>query len=261
MASGTGYAKGTSHPWPCLLFMLPLLVAYEVGVVCLGGDQPDNLRNGADLWLRFRLTKMWSFLGWLPPVVLLVVFIGFTVWRWSERPKDLTSVLSGMVLESVGFALGLWGLARALAPMLNNLGVELSLEGGEAGFRQVVQYIGAGIYEEAIFRLVLFTVVTRFLIGFELKDWLASLLAAIGSATLFSTGAPRRAVWPGLWQLRLPLPPRRRVVLRVPVSVSRLRRRRRQSRLLQRDGQRRRGVNGAAPFVLSLPCLSSRRLG
>ena len=40
------------HPWPCLLFLLPLLAAYELGVHRLSGGQPDALRNGADSWLR-----------------------------------------------------------------------------------------------------------------------------------------------------------------------------------------------------------------
>jgi len=36
-----------------LLFLLPLLVAYELGVLWLGGTQPDALRNGADTWMRW----------------------------------------------------------------------------------------------------------------------------------------------------------------------------------------------------------------
>jgi hypothetical protein len=52
MAKRTGYLLGTRHPWPCLLFVLPLLAAYEGGVHLLGGAHPESLRNGADNWLR-----------------------------------------------------------------------------------------------------------------------------------------------------------------------------------------------------------------
>ena len=52
MSSNGEYLRATKHPWPCLLFLLPLLAAYELGVDRLSGGQPDALRNGADSWLR-----------------------------------------------------------------------------------------------------------------------------------------------------------------------------------------------------------------
>src|SRR3954452_13902779 len=42
----TGYFSATRHPLECLLFLLPLLAAYEGGVAWLGGDQADRMRNG-----------------------------------------------------------------------------------------------------------------------------------------------------------------------------------------------------------------------
>ena len=44
------YFTATRHPWPCFLFLLPLLTAYEGGVLWAGGSQPETLRNGADAW-------------------------------------------------------------------------------------------------------------------------------------------------------------------------------------------------------------------
>jgi hypothetical protein len=188
-----GYSRETRHPWSCLLFLLPLLAAYEVGVVWMGGEEPEALRNGADywlrcgLWLKLGLVAASKWLCWLPPALLLLVFVVWTCRRWSDRPRDLSGVLSGMTLESVGFALGLWGLSRALAPLLEHLGIALAAgDKGEAGLRQAVRYLGSGIYEEAIFRLVLFSAMLAILSRFELREWLASALAAIGSATLFS---------------------------------------------------------------------------
>ena len=74
-----------------------------------------------------------------------------------------------------------------LAPLLEHLGIALAAgEHGDAGLRQAVRYLGSGIYEEAIFRLVLFSTMLAILGRFELREWLASALAAVGSATLFS---------------------------------------------------------------------------
>ncbi len=181
------YPQATRHPWPCLLFLLPLLTVYEFGVFWMGGTHPETLRNGADQWLRGPLITANQWLGWLLPALLLMVFIVWTWRRWSDRPNDLSSVLSGMTLESVGFALGLWGLSRALAPLLEHLGIALATgDPSQAGLRKAVRYLGSGIYEEAIFRLLLFSAMLAILSRFEVKDWLGNTLAAFGSATLFS---------------------------------------------------------------------------
>jgi hypothetical protein len=187
MASG-GYMPATRHPWPCLLFVVPLVAAYEGGVVLLGGAHPETLRNGADNWLRCGLTALGVQFFWVPPAALLLVFLLWTWGRWGDRPRDLVGVLTGMAIESVTFALGLWALSRGLAPLLAHFGVELAVPApGEPALRQVVTYLGAGIYEEALFRLVLFTGLAALLRSLEVGGPLAAILAALASATLFST--------------------------------------------------------------------------
>jgi hypothetical protein len=186
VGKATGYFLATRHPWPCLLFFLPLLLAYEGGVVLLGGGQPEVLRNGADNWVRCGLGALGLRAAWLPPAALTVFFL---LWSWvriEDAPDDLVGVLTGMALESVTYALGLWALSRALGPLLQQLGVQLSLA-AEPALRQVVTYLGAGIYEEALFRLLLFSGLARFLRGVEVSGLTATLLAATASATLFST--------------------------------------------------------------------------
>src|SRR6516164_4590067 len=158
MTSHMSYLRSTRHPWPCLLFVLPLVLAYESGVMVLGGPHPENLRNGADNWLRVGLTRVGISWIWLPPVVLLALMVFWTWKRRGERPIELLSVLSGMILESVAFAIGLWGVSRALGPILEEFGIALSSGPiTEPALGQVVTYLGAGIYEEALFRLILFS--------------------------------------------------------------------------------------------------------
>ncbi len=189
-----GYLGATRHPWPCLLFLLPLLLAYETGVLFLGGPHPETIRNGADHWVRCGLEFLGVGFFWVPPAVLAVAFILWASTRWRDRPADLPGVLSGMVLESVAFAIGLWGISRLLAPLLLQAGIELSLVSNlqvsagapDPGWRQVITYLGAGIYEEAVFRLLLFSALMAAL---RLLDvgWVTSVgLAAIASAIVFS---------------------------------------------------------------------------
>jgi hypothetical protein len=189
MSPNGAYLGATRHPWPCLLFVLPLLAAYEACVLVLGGEHPEMVRNGADNWLRVALAPLGPGYTWLPPVVLALVFAAWSRIRWADRPGDLTGVLSGMVLESVTFALGLWAMSRALPQLLVHWGVALAAEGKSGagpGAVRLVSYLGAGIYEEAMFRLVLYSGLLAVLRLAGLPLLAAAAAAATASATLFS---------------------------------------------------------------------------
>src|SRR5947209_12113490 len=158
------YWQDTRHPGPCLLFLAPLLIAYEVGVVSLGGERALSLRNGADAWLRDGLAAC----GLKHPAAApgLVVLM-LAVWFWRQRdsiPEDAPNLCLGMALESVVGAIVLWGMSRGYAPLLDRLGITLTVPPGTAdppplntaAVGQVVTYVGAGIYEEVVFRLALY---------------------------------------------------------------------------------------------------------
>lgn len=186
MTSHMSYLRSTRHPWPSLLFVLPLVLAYEAGVAVLGGPHPENLRNGADNWLRVGLTRVGISWVWLPPAILLALMGMWTWRRRQDRPNEILAVVSGMVLESVAFAIGLWGISRALGPALQQFGVELDIGATEPAVGQVITYLGAGIYEEALFRLILFSCLLQLLRLVEVNGLLAVGLAATASALLFS---------------------------------------------------------------------------
>src|SRR5262249_40686957 len=96
-----GYLGATRHPWPCLLFVLPLLLAYELGVVWLGGTQPDTLRNGADAWLRWGLETFGLSQLYCAPALVATLFLVWSWLRFWDRPDDLLGVLTGMAIESL----------------------------------------------------------------------------------------------------------------------------------------------------------------
>src|SRR6516164_4535821 len=60
------YPSATRHPWSCLVFVLPLLLIYEVGLHFLGANSAETLRNGADAWFRLGLA-----------------YIGMKDWFWA----------------------------------------------------------------------------------------------------------------------------------------------------------------------------------
>ena len=76
------YWQQSRLPWPSLVFLMPMLIAYEVGVIWVGGSNAAQIRSGADVWLRGGLEAIGLGVGWLPP---LLVIVGLLTWQWIER--------------------------------------------------------------------------------------------------------------------------------------------------------------------------------
>jgi hypothetical protein len=182
-----GYFTATRHPLACLLFVLPLLAAYECGVVWLGAAQPEALRNGADTWMRWALEAFGLHQLYWAPALLAVALL---VWSWQrrrDRPHDLLGVWTGMAVESAVFAMGLWGISRGLGPLLDAVGIQLEVAPqADEAVEQVISFLGAGIYEETLFRLLLFTGLIWLFKHTELPRAAAVVLATLASAALFA---------------------------------------------------------------------------
>jgi hypothetical protein len=185
MSKANPYLAACRHPWPCFLFVLPLLLLYEVAVLVLG--KSETTLNGAHYWLLILLQGLGLKFFWIPPLLLLLIFAIWIYRRRDDKPGDLAGVLSGISIESVAFALGLWGVSRLLAPVMKGMGLPLSLASEvDPSLRQLVPYLGAGIYEEVLFRLMLYSAMFWLLRKIDVIEGLACFLAAVGSATLFS---------------------------------------------------------------------------
>ena len=186
-----GYLSATRHPWACLLFVLPLLAVYEFGVVRLGGADPTAVRNGADVWLRWGLARYGVDQVWVPPAAVIAVLLVRSVAARHDRPADPLTTWFGMTLESVAFAVGLWAVARNFEPLMRAWGVPAGPAGADIRFHtpaagQLVTYIGAGIYEEVLFRLGLFSVAYFLLRVVLLPRPVAVVVAAAGAAGAFA---------------------------------------------------------------------------
>ncbi len=188
------YWRATRHPAPCLAFVLPLLCIYEYAVISLGGTQAISVRNGADAWLRWMLNAFGPSFGLLAPVMIGVGLIWWAMRRRADAPTDASSVVLGMFLESIIFAIGLWALSRSFGPLLDSLGITLSttnetsnnLSKSPTPIAQSVTFLGAGIYEEVIFRLGLYGGAAFFLRMALVPKSLAIILAALLSAIAFA---------------------------------------------------------------------------
>jgi hypothetical protein len=169
-----------------LLFLLPLLLAYEAGVLWLGGAQPETLRNGADTWLRQGLEACGLREMYYAPVLVIVVFGAWSWQRRWDRPEGVLSVGFGMALESVSFALGLWALSRELPPLLDQLGIRLHIGPPDRTVGRIITFVGAGIYEEVLFRLLGCFFLDCFFTLLGIRGLLGAALVALTSSVLFS---------------------------------------------------------------------------
>lgn len=182
------YWPATRHPGPCLLFLAPLLLIYELGVIQLGGSQPVALRNGADTWARAGLAALMIQHPAATPALVIGILIA---WYWRQRettPDETPSICLGMALESVVAALALWAGSRSFAPMLGWLGITVATPPAlnMAALGQVVTYIGAGVYEELIFRMILYGGLCLLLRGLGATNAAAIIGSAFVAAILFA---------------------------------------------------------------------------
>lgn len=185
--SNDDYLHATKHPWPCTLFLLPLLALYEGGAHWLGGGHAS--RTGADTWARESMQALGLPAVHLLPVLIVLGLIFWTYRRWGDRPKDVLGVLLGMSVEAVVFALLLWGLGRAQDPLLERVGIVLATPGPKGAthdhLTRAISYLGAGIYEEVLFRLLLYSLLL-YALAKALPKYFVVVIAMVACALAFS---------------------------------------------------------------------------
>lgn len=182
----SAYLNSTRHPWSSFLFLVPLLAAYEGGVLWLAGDQAARLRNGADAWLRWALEVFGVAQVFAAPAIVVTVLLLWSWWRWADRPDDPVRTWFGMAFESGVFAFLLWQFGQNFGLIADRLGVKLEITVQTSQAARVLTFIGAGIYEEVLFRLGLFVGGYFFLRMIRLSAPAAVLLAAGGAAVAFA---------------------------------------------------------------------------
>lgn len=157
------YWTESRRPLASLAFVLPLLLLYEGGVVLLG---TQAVRNGADVWLRQFLDSLGFGQYFLLPALTIAVLLA---WHHVTRDRWQLSagVLYVMFAECAVLALLLLGVGRMQGWLVSAIvppqtpDAQVVMEVGWAmGARAAVLgrmlgFVGAGVYEEMLFRLLL----------------------------------------------------------------------------------------------------------
>ena len=166
-----GYLQRSQLPLASLLFLLPFIVLYEIGTRHYAVDPVHHTEQriiAFNLMLQF--FQLFGATGrYMPPLAVALLLLACHVVRndpWRVR----SATLLGMLVESTAWALPLLALGTLSAYWLPQI-LPL-MPGGGDGRTLLVLSIGAGIYEELVFRLVALTILHTLLIDvIRLPRW------------------------------------------------------------------------------------------
>lgn len=166
------------------LFVLPLIVIYEIGVRLVNAGNAYQIRIGADVLIK----RILGLEGTLPLAGLLIVAGG--IIYVIERRKKLPIVpryFAYMFGESAIYAVVLGLTIATFVSSILRLQVPPGPIAGEPSMiRDLVLSIGAGVYEELFFRLILVSILYGLLRLLKLDDRIRYPIAAIVGALIFS---------------------------------------------------------------------------
>jgi hypothetical protein len=185
----SSYWQASRAPRYSLSFALPLLLFYQVLAVLLAHDT-RSVRNGADVILQSLFVAVAGSWG---PLVFMVCLMGVGLWlvardlRKGSRLR--ASVFWGMLAEALLLAL-LFGflVGGVTSGVLGGLQILAHPAGGELDrWTRLMLSLGAGIYEELLFRVLLvgaLAAAARALLGW--RPVTAGVAATLLGAAIFS---------------------------------------------------------------------------
>jgi hypothetical protein len=189
IGSGKSYFHRVHRPLQCLVFIAPLLIFYQIGAAFHPWEKG---LPGGERWDVVAFMLMQSFFrlfgasGTVLPLAAVVAIL--LCWHLARHdPWDFDPPLyAGMAVESVAWGIPFFVIGMAIQRQIPLPGVA----GSGAGLpweTEVVLSVGAGIYEELLFRFIAINVLSLILMdAFEMKPGTAVPLIIAGSAILFS---------------------------------------------------------------------------
>ena len=176
------YFLQTRSSFYSFLFTIPLFFIYEVGILFLSKDDILVVRNGADFLMRSILESFGIFGLYGLGAIFLIGFIITYIYFFNDKSNKSirADYLFIMIFESVCWALILYFLlSKFMLVLMNPIGKTIT--------QQVTLAVGAGIYEEFFFRVMLISGLTG-IIGFVFlwREKVRKAAALIIAAGIFS---------------------------------------------------------------------------
>jgi membrane protease YdiL (CAAX protease family) len=164
---------------------LPLFLLYEVSILFVNHGSHTGVRVGADVWMKQLLLSIGA--PGMVAVGVAVLAIGVAVLV-KDRRLDIPirgSYFSGILLESLAYAVVVAFMVSAVVSILLPMVAQSQIR--EMGlFAQLSLSLGAGLYEELVFRVLLVGGLFWILGRLGTRRQLAYGIAALAGAVLFS---------------------------------------------------------------------------
>jgi hypothetical protein len=180
-----GYFEWSRDPAVGLFAVLPLWLLYEVLRLCLAPAE----RNGAEVLLLQGIDQF----GWRGLLILraaFVVLVVFSAWSLVARKVPWLRVAAVVVLEGTVYGLLLGPSAAALTSGTARLLECVQDPAANELAANLVGSLGAGIFEELVFRLGLMSAIVwlslRAVRAWSMPKWIAGAVGVVGSALVFS---------------------------------------------------------------------------
>ncbi len=185
------YFNLTHRPLQCLIFITPFLLIYQIGVTLHPWNpHAAHTPNIIAFILMLRFFSLFGVAGnYFPLLAVVAILLFWHIARkdpWQFRPL----LYLGMFGESLLWAVPILVAALVLASRAPAMGAIQYFAPAPAHITwqtQLILSIGAGVYEELLFRLILITVLNFLLVDvFKLSLTKAIPIIIILSAVLFS---------------------------------------------------------------------------
>jgi membrane protease YdiL (CAAX protease family) len=218
------YLERTSRPVYAIVFLLPFIVFYELGTIFINTDvlSQTEIRVVAFVWLQELLGYLGfggKFLWAMPALLVIVILLAYQLVsgkRWWVSFTDLLPMTLECILLAIPLiVLSLFLHSSAVASNWSAQCVPAAAQSAAPAQAQpslladIVTGIGAGIYEELLFRLILICLLLLLfqdVFGFGKNN--AIVLAVLVSAALFGahhhidflTGSPNQTDFFDWWK-------------------------------------------------------------
>lgn len=176
------YLKQSKSPISSIIYVLPLFIIYELGLLFLSSDESPTVRNGADVFLR----NMFENIG-IPGLygIGILLILGFLIVFFSNRDKLKDLRLNGNLFIFILFESLVWALILHL--FLSQSQLFLLKEKSQHLVQQILLAVGSGIFEEFLFRVILIGILAAFISFFIKKNfWYKMSIAVFVSAAAFA---------------------------------------------------------------------------
>jgi hypothetical protein len=142
------YFRESRRLWLGILVILPLVVLYQVGIVQSG----STTRNLAEVWISSYLSRFGVEVATAVNVLLIAALV-YGLWEMRRGGALSVGFMAVMVVEASLYALMLFSTISLVARSLDRAVQEVLVFG--IPNKTLLLSLGAGVYEELLFRLVL----------------------------------------------------------------------------------------------------------